>query len=109
MGLIILAVVRLHNVSVPVLEPRGIVAHKERNLILVAVGLCAVVVIPVYAMLIGFAWKYRRRITAGDGGKPRWIVSAQTFENGVAGDAAGQRWEQKEMAPAMGGRADKAR
>lgn len=56
---IILAYFRLHNLSIPILEPRGVIAHKERNLILIAVGLCATVVIPVYAMLIGFAWKYR--------------------------------------------------
>lgn len=63
-GLVILAVavvvyLRLHNLSIPVLEPRGVIARKERNLIYIAVGLCAIVVIPVYAMLIGFAWKFR--------------------------------------------------
>ena len=56
---IVLAVYRLHNLSIPVLEPRGAIGHKERNLILLAFGLCMIVVIPVYVMLASFAWKYR--------------------------------------------------
>lgn len=58
-GLVSLAYWRLHSLSFPVLEPRGVVGQKERHLILLALGLCAIVVIPVYAMLFGFAWKYR--------------------------------------------------
>ena len=58
-GLISLAYWRLHDLSFPVLEPRGVIGQKERGLILLALGLCAIVVIPVYVMLIGFAWKYR--------------------------------------------------
>ncbi len=49
----------MHNLSIPVLQPRGPIAHKERNLIFIALGLCMIVVVPVYAMLFGFAWKYR--------------------------------------------------
>jgi cytochrome o ubiquinol oxidase subunit 2 len=56
---IILAIWRLHDVSFPVLEPRGVIGHKERNLMFLAVGLCAIVIIPVYVMLFGFAWTYR--------------------------------------------------
>ncbi|HET6863996.1 MAG TPA: ubiquinol oxidase subunit II [Candidatus Saccharimonadales bacterium] len=59
LAVIILAYIRLHSLSIPVLETRGVIAHKERSLILLAVGLCAIVVIPVYVMLVGFAWKYR--------------------------------------------------
>ena len=58
-GLIILAYFRLHSLDFGVLQPRGLVANRERNLILVALGLCSIVVIPVYIMLFGFAWKYR--------------------------------------------------
>lgn len=58
-ALIFLAFIRLHNLDFPVLQPQGVVGHKEKNLILVALGLCAIVVIPVYIMLFSFAWKYR--------------------------------------------------
>lgn len=59
LALIAVAIVRLHNASFPVLQPQGIVGHKERNLIFIALALCAIVIIPVYIMLFGFAWKYR--------------------------------------------------
>jgi cytochrome o ubiquinol oxidase subunit 2 len=49
----------LHHVNVPVLEPAGEIGRKERNLILFTLGLSAIVVIPVYAMAIGIALKYR--------------------------------------------------
>lgn len=49
----------LSKASIPVMEPRGQVARQERNLIVVAVILSAIVVIPVYIMLFGFAWQYR--------------------------------------------------
>ncbi len=57
--IVLVAIWRLHSVDIPVLEPRGIIAQKERRLIITALLLSLVVVIPVYAMLIGFAWKYR--------------------------------------------------
>jgi cytochrome o ubiquinol oxidase subunit 2 len=59
LAVIVLAGFRLHSASIPVLESRGVIGHKERNLILAALGLCMIVVIPVYVMLISFAWKYR--------------------------------------------------
>lgn len=42
-----------------VLAPRGVVAAKERTLILFALGLAAVVVVPVFTLLLSFAWRYR--------------------------------------------------
>lgn len=59
LAILILAYVRLHNVSIPVLEPKGTIGAQEKHLILIAVGLCLIVVIPVYVMLVGFAWRYR--------------------------------------------------
>jgi cytochrome o ubiquinol oxidase subunit 2 len=47
------------GVNIPVLEPRGMIAQKERNLIIIAVMLSLIVVIPVYIMLIVFPLKYR--------------------------------------------------
>ena len=51
--------VYLRSVNIPVLEPSGTVGDKEKNLIIIAVALSLIVVIPVYIMLIGFAWRYR--------------------------------------------------
>lgn len=42
-----------------VLNPKGWVAHQERNLIFTALGLMLIVVIPVLAMTLGIAIKYR--------------------------------------------------
>lgn len=49
----------LGGCNVPILEPKGIVALHERNLILIAVALMLIVVIPVFIMTFVFAWKYR--------------------------------------------------
>lgn len=42
-----------------VLNPQGIIAEKQRNLIYFTLALSLIVVIPVYAMTIGLAWRYR--------------------------------------------------
>lgn len=49
----------LRHTSIPVLEPRGPIAQKERRLIIVTLLLSLIVVIPVFGLLFGFAWKYR--------------------------------------------------
>jgi heme/copper-type cytochrome/quinol oxidase subunit 2 len=46
-GFLSVAGVYLSRTNIPVLEPRGIVAEKERNLIVFALLLALVVVIPV--------------------------------------------------------------
>lgn len=46
-----------HNIAV--LEPKGIIAIKERNLIITSTLLMLIVVIPVYILTLAFAWKYR--------------------------------------------------
>jgi cytochrome o ubiquinol oxidase subunit 2 len=53
----------LHRTNIPLLEPRGPIAEKERNLILFAAGLSLFVVIPVFSMAIFIAWKYRESNT----------------------------------------------
>lgn len=45
--------------AVPVLQPKGLLADKERDLILLTVGLSLIVVIPVFIMLFSIAWRYR--------------------------------------------------
>lgn len=49
----------LSSVSIPVLEPKGRVALEQYHLLLFAVILSLFVVIPVFAMLFGFALRYR--------------------------------------------------
>lgn len=48
-----------HHTPIAVLDPKGIVAQKERNLIVLALSLSLIVVIPVYILLFSFAWRYR--------------------------------------------------
>lgn len=55
----------LHHTSIPVLEPRGPIAHQERQLIVITLLLSLIVVLPVFGLLFGFAWRYRE----GGGGK----------------------------------------
>ena len=49
----------LFSHNIPVLQPRGTVAYQERNLIIIGLLLAVLVVVPVYAMAFGIAWKYR--------------------------------------------------
>jgi cytochrome o ubiquinol oxidase subunit 2 len=63
-GLIILAAVYFHGHSPAVLNPKGIIASKERNLILVSVLLMLLVVIPVFIMTALIAWKYNDKKTS---------------------------------------------
>jgi cytochrome o ubiquinol oxidase subunit 2 len=46
-----------HNIAV--LNPQGMIANKERDLIIFTTVLGLVVVVPVFIMLFGIAWKYR--------------------------------------------------
>jgi cytochrome o ubiquinol oxidase subunit II len=58
-GLIAAMVWRLRNNDIAVLQPRGTIGTQEKHLIILAVLLSMIVVIPVYVMLFGFAWRYR--------------------------------------------------
>ncbi|MBI2007789.1 ubiquinol oxidase subunit II [Candidatus Saccharibacteria bacterium] len=59
LGLVSITVIYLQNVNIPLLDPDGPIGQKERNLIVLAVALSLIVVIPVYFMLVYFAWNYR--------------------------------------------------
>ncbi|HEY5442177.1 MAG TPA: ubiquinol oxidase subunit II [Candidatus Saccharimonadales bacterium] len=48
-----------HHTTVAVLEPAGPVARQERSLIFTGLLLSLIVVIPVFGLLFGFAWRYR--------------------------------------------------
>jgi cytochrome o ubiquinol oxidase subunit 2 len=56
---ILATVLALRGHNFAVLNADGIVGRKERNLIVFASLLSLIVVIPVFVMLFGFAWKYR--------------------------------------------------
>jgi cytochrome o ubiquinol oxidase subunit 2 len=45
--------------NIAVLEPKGTISHQERNLIWLVLALCSIVVIPVFALTIAIALKYR--------------------------------------------------
>lgn len=59
LGVILAAGWYLHRHYVAVFQPRGTLGHQERNLILIGLLLAVIVVVPVYALTIGIAWKYR--------------------------------------------------
>lgn len=46
-----------HNMGV--LNPKGLIAEAEKNLLITAVSLMMIVIIPVFVMLFSFAWRYR--------------------------------------------------
>ncbi|HJP96096.1 MAG TPA: ubiquinol oxidase subunit II [Candidatus Saccharimonadales bacterium] len=60
-----------HGHSIPVLQPKGEIGSKERQLIFFALGLSVIVVVPVFIMLFSFAWKYRASNTKASY-QPNW-------------------------------------
>ncbi len=64
LGLIITAVFAIvitlsMNGNVAVLQPQGVIANQQRELIFFTVALGMIVIIPVFVMLFAFAWRYR--------------------------------------------------
>jgi cytochrome o ubiquinol oxidase subunit 2 len=51
--------VLLTHLNLTVLTPKGVIAEKERNLMIIGTLLSVVVVLPVFFMLFFIAWKYR--------------------------------------------------
>jgi len=47
------------SVDVAVLNPQGEIADKQRTLLLFASALSLIIIIPVYMLLVFFAWRYR--------------------------------------------------
>ena len=58
--------------SLPVLDPAGTIARQERNLIFLALGLCAIVVIPVFALAIIIPLRYREGAKRRGKYTPNW-------------------------------------
>lgn len=67
----------LQGKNVAVLDPQGIVATNENNLIHFTLLLSVIVVVPVYIMLFTFAWRYRE-------GNPKKVKYTP--------DVSGNRW-----------------
>ena len=59
MGVVAMAVLFFRSVDVPVFDSKGQIADRQRDLIIFTLVLSAVVVIPVFALLGIFAWKFR--------------------------------------------------
>ncbi|HWB38967.1 MAG TPA: ubiquinol oxidase subunit II [Candidatus Saccharimonadales bacterium] len=64
------AFLRRHNLAV--LDAKGPVAEKERNLFYFGLGLSAIVVIPVYILTILIVWKYRESNHRPKKYRPDW-------------------------------------
>lgn len=58
-GLLLALAWYIHGANVAVLNPKGPIARQEEQLIVFALLLSLIVVIPVFAMTLGFAWRYR--------------------------------------------------
>ncbi len=58
-AIVLLATLYLRHTTIAVLDPAGPISQQERQLIIITLLLSAIVVIPVFALLFGFAWKYR--------------------------------------------------
>ncbi len=56
-GLILWFLVKDQNIAI--LNPQGVIANQQKDLILFTLLLSAVVVVPVFIMLAAFAWRYR--------------------------------------------------
>jgi len=54
-----LSIAFLLTQDIAVLDPKGMIAVKQRKLILTATWLMLIVVIPVFILTLAFAWKYR--------------------------------------------------
>ena len=63
--------VNLSGASIPVLEPKGLIAREQKNLLVLTVLLMLIVVLPVFALTFGIAWKYRSTNTKASY-RPNW-------------------------------------
>ncbi len=59
LGLLAAAAFFVHGSHVAVLQPKGIIASKERVLMITAVALGMLVIVPVFALTFFIVWRYR--------------------------------------------------
>ena len=60
-----------HGHTIAVLQPAGHIASRERSLMILATILMLVIVLPVFALTIGIAWRYRASNTTATY-RPDW-------------------------------------
>src|SRR4051812_8916028 len=70
-AIITLGLVYLHGQNIAVLNPKGIIALQQRDLMFTATALMLVVVLPVYALTFIIAYRYRAGNTKATY-KPEW-------------------------------------
>jgi cytochrome o ubiquinol oxidase subunit 2 len=70
------ALLALSGCSSELLNPKGAIGAQEKNLILIAMGIMLAVVIPVIAMTLYFAWRYRAS-NADATYAPKWAHSTK--------------------------------
>ena len=70
-GLSIAGWLYVRNANVALLNPAGHIAERESHLMMFAAALSLVVVVPVFALLFGIAWRYRASNTKATY-KPDW-------------------------------------
>ena len=58
-GLVVIAWWLVHDAKFDVLDPSGDIALQQRRILFFTLSLAAVVVIPVFTMLVTFAWRFR--------------------------------------------------
>ena len=58
------------------MSPSGDVAMQQRDLILISTGLMLLIIVPVIALTLLFAWRYRQANTQADY-RPDWDHSTQ--------------------------------
>jgi cytochrome o ubiquinol oxidase subunit II len=72
--LLLLVLTFMFSDKIAVLNPKGIIALKERNLMMISILLMLLVVIPVFIMTTLFAWRYRASNTKATY-HPNWDYS----------------------------------
>lgn len=70
-----------HTRSIAILNPQGLIAQKQRNLIVLTSVMSLFIIIPVFFMAFYFAWKYREGNDEGVKYQPDWdhSVVAETI------------------------------
>ena len=74
--LLIPTVALLSGCNWVLMNPSGDVAIQQRNIILISTGLMLLIIVPVIALTLLFAWRYRKANTKADY-RPDWDHSTQ--------------------------------
>src|SRR5262245_58257582 len=70
-GLIVLFVLLTQSGNLAILNPKGVIAVKQKELMITALSLMLIAVVPAFVMLFWFLWKYRAGNKSADY-QPNW-------------------------------------